>query len=143
MIRLALVLVVLAGPLAAQEYGEGQVVSPFDGLIEAIPDISAEDVRLARGRGVVLKGLDKVSGVVTDLAVADGATAAMGRLEVSVGECRYPEDNPNGEAYAWLAIRDPLRGSTLFEGWMVASSPALNALDHPRYDVWVIRCTTA
>jgi len=25
---------------------------------------------------------------------------------------------------------------------MIASSPALNALDHPRYDVWVMRCTT-
>lgn len=23
---------------------------------------------------------------------------------------------------------------------MTASSPALSALDHPRYDVWVLRC---
>ncbi|MGB1970407.1 MAG: DUF2155 domain-containing protein, partial [Paracoccaceae bacterium] len=27
-----------------------------------------------------------------------------------------------------------------FMGWMVASSPALNPLDHRRYDVWVLRC---
>ena len=30
----------------------------------------------------------------------------------------------------------------VFSGWMIASSPALNALDHARYDVWVMRCKT-
>lgn len=29
---------------------------------------------------------------------------------------------------------------TLFSGWMFASSPGLSALEHPVYDVWVIRC---
>jgi len=28
----------------------------------------------------------------------------------------------------------------LFSGWMFASSPAINALEHPVYDVWVIDC---
>lgn len=141
MIRAAvLALAVLAGPLSAQE---GQIVVPLDSMISVIPDISAEDVRSAKGRGVILKGLDKVSGQVSDLTIASGETGVVGRLEVTLAECRYPEDNPTGEGYAWLTIRDPLRGTTLFDGWMVASSPALNALDHPRYDVWVIRCTTA
>jgi len=31
----------------------------------------------------------------------------------------------------------------IFAGWMFASSPALNALEHPVYDVWVIDCKTA
>jgi len=30
-----------------------------------------------------------------------------------------------------------------FSGWMFADSPALSALDHPRYDLWVINCTTS
>lgn len=30
----------------------------------------------------------------------------------------------------------------IFSGWMFASSPALNALEHPVYDVWVIDCKT-
>lgn len=33
-------------------------------------------------------------------------------------------------------------GENVFRGWMFASSPALNALEHPVYDVWVINCTT-
>jgi|TARA_Y100001947_G_scaffold141038_1_gene132349 hypothetical protein len=28
----------------------------------------------------------------------------------------------------------------LFSGWMFASTPGLSALEHPVYDVWVIRC---
>jgi hypothetical protein len=30
--------------------------------------------------------------------------------------------------------------TALFEGWLIASAPALNAMDHPRYDVWALRC---
>lgn len=30
----------------------------------------------------------------------------------------------------------------IFSGWMFASSPALNPLEHPVYDVWVIDCRT-
>jgi len=33
-------------------------------------------------------------------------------------------------------------GINIFRGWMFASSPALNPLEHPVYDVWVISCTT-
>ena len=165
MIRLACVAALLAAPAAAQEGvvtspldngAQGQIIllpegssqgqlitSPIDGSTAAIPDVRANDVRAVSGAGVRLKGLDKVSGDVTDLEMKVGETASVGRIEVTVRECRYPEDNATGEGYAWLTITDPARGAVLFEGWMVASSPALNALDHPRYDVWVIRCTTA
>ena len=33
--------------------------------------------------------------------------------------------------------RDP---ETLFSGWMFASSPAVSALEHAVYDVWVVDC---
>jgi hypothetical protein len=35
-----------------------------------------------------------------------------------------------------------LPANTIFSGWMFASSPALSALQHPVYDVWVIDCKT-
>lgn len=121
------------------------ITSPIDGstTILSQPDVVANSVRAIQAPGASLRGLDKVSGEVVDLNLSIGETATLGRIEVTLGECRYPEDNPTGEAYAWLEIEDPLRTSRVFEGWMVASSPALNALDHARYDVWVIRCTTA
>jgi len=139
MIRLAAALLALTAPAMAQQI----VTSPIDGSTAIIEDVPENDVRALVAEGVSLKGLDKVSGEVADLDLKVGETAPVGRLEVTLGECRYPEDNLAGEGYAWLTIRDALRDTVVFEGWMVASSPALNALDHPRYDVWVIRCTTA
>jgi hypothetical protein len=140
MIRSLLIAAALALPAVAQE---AVITSPIDGSTAIIEDVPADDVRALSADGVRLKGLDKVSGEVTDLELGRGETKSVGRIEVTLSECRYPEDNIAGEGFAWLTIRDPSRDLVLFDGWMVASSPALNALDHPRYDIWVIRCTTA
>ena len=141
-----LVLAALSLGFATIAFAQDTVItSPIDGSTSILsqPDVAANSVRGIQAPGASLRGLDKVSGTVIDLELAIGETAALGRITVTLGECRYPEDNPTGEAYAWLEIDDPLRSSRVFEGWMVASSPALNALDHARYDVWVIRCKTA
>ncbi|GKY87153.1 hypothetical protein STA1M1_10220 [Sinisalibacter aestuarii] len=100
-----------------------------------------EDV-VATGTGAVLRGLDKLAGTVEEMELNSGETTALGWLQITLGECRYPEDNPSGDAYAWLVIREEAGATPVFEGWMMASSPALNALDHARFDVWVINCTT-
>jgi hypothetical protein len=102
-----------------------------------------EQEQVAGGAGAILRALDKVSGEVTDLEIGAGQSLSYGRLEVQMSECRYPKDNPSGDAYAYLVIRAAQSDRPSFQGWMVASSPALNALDHPRYDVWVLRCITS
>ncbi len=133
-------LALLAAPGIAQE---GLSQAPLGEGLGFLPDVAEGSIRAAEARGAILKGLDKVSGEVTDIELSVGESVTLGRIEVTLSACRYPEDNPTGEAFAWLDIRDPLRDDQVFGGWMVASSPALNALDHARYDVWVIRCTTA
>jgi len=107
----------------------------------ALP-VQAQD-QVAQGRAAQLRMLDRLSGETRDLEVGVGEAASVGGLSVSVVECRYPVDNPSGDAFAYILIDDLARGETLFDGWMIASSPALNAFDHRRYDVWVLRCTTA
>ena len=97
-----------------------------------------------QGTGVVLRALDKMSGKTQDVELPANATARFERIEIDHAECRYPAGNPSGDAFALLRIRDTLRGDQdVFLGWMMASAPALSALDHPRYDVWVLRCTTS
>ena len=121
------------------------ITSPIDGsqTILTQPEIEASAIKAANGIGAFLRGLDKVSGEIVDFDLVQGDRAELGRIEIALGECRYPEDNLAGEAFAWLEIRDPRREEPLFVGWRSASSPALSALDHARYDVWVIRCKTA
>ncbi|MEP1327620.1 MULTISPECIES: DUF2155 domain-containing protein [Rhodobacterales] len=96
-----------------------------------------------RGTAAVLRGLDKVNGHTMDAEVQVGGSAAIFGVIVTLSECRYPKDNPTGDAYAYLTVRNPQNGEVYFEGWMIASSPALSALDHSRYDVWVMRCKSS
>jgi hypothetical protein len=100
----------------------------------------AQDVQI--GAGAALRGLDKINGDTIDMVLATGESAALGDLEVTLGECRYPTEDAASDAFAFLTVRDPRSGASVFEGWMIASSPALNAMEHPRYDVWVLRCRT-
>lgn len=93
------------------------------------------------GDGVVLRGLDKMSSKVAEFTVAVGQTVAFERLEITVDACLYNDGDLGGEAVALLEIRDIREAEPRFQGWMFGSSPALSALDHPRYDVWVINCT--
>lgn len=93
--------------------------------------------------GALLRALDKVSGETRDFELGTGTVQAFGRIEIGLAECRFPADDPTSDAFAHVTVHDLTQGRTAFDGWMIASSPALSALDHPRYDVWVIRCTRA
>ncbi len=102
---------------------------------------SAQDAA-SQGTGAILRGLDKVDGNVGDMPLRNGQSAEIGRLSVELRECRYPAGDAAGDAFAYVTIRDTQSQKVEFAGWMIGSSPALNALEHPRYDVWVLRCIT-
>ena len=91
----------------------------------------------------VLQGLDKVTARISTLDAPINQSIRFGTLAIVVRHCRKtpPEERP--ETTAFLEIDDIRRGQApirLFSGWMFASSPALSALEHPVYDVWVIGC---
>jgi hypothetical protein len=95
------------------------------------------------GNVVVLKGLDKVTARVSTFDLAIGSTVRFGSLKIVARACDRtpPEEAPESTVY--LDITDLRPGGVpldLFHGWMFASSPALNALEHPVYDVWVLEC---
>ncbi len=94
----------------------------------------------AEAPGGLIRWLDKLTGQTGDVELQRGQSATNGRLTIQLDACRYPEDNPVAEAEAHLTILDSTRDGPVFTGWMLASSPALSAMEHPRYDVWVLRC---
>lgn len=105
---------------------------------------SAQDqIKTDSGIAAQLRALDTLTGAVTDLEIAVGETKPYERLSITVRDCRYPAGNPSGDAFALLTIKDVREDKARFEAWMIASSPALSALEHPRYDVWLLRCKTS
>lgn len=120
--------------------GQGDVsLRVFPGTGGGITSISQPETALAAR--VSLRALDRMLGQPTDVDMGVGETVIYGRIAIHVRECRYPVDDPYSDAFALIEVLD-LQGARLFDGWMIASSPALNALEHPRYDVWVLRCVT-
>ncbi len=112
-------------------------------LMLSLPSGGQAQNEALTGDGAVLRALDKVNGQTADLELRTGAVSAVFGLEIDLIECRYPAENPTGDAFAYLEIRDEGSRDIAFEGWMIASSPALSAMDHARYDVWVLRCITS
>ncbi|NAZ37883.1 DUF2155 domain-containing protein [Rubellimicrobium sp. CFH 75288] len=115
--------------------------APVQGPDEATAERVAAAPGAATGAaGGVLRVLDKIDGSYADLELRQGEEARLGSLVIAMAECRHPADNPAGDAFALVSIHDARDGETLFQGWLIASAPALHAMDHPRYDVWALRC---
>ncbi|MFY0618608.1 MAG: DUF2155 domain-containing protein [Shimia sp.] len=114
----------------------------YEPLDIPLGDVSSETVVAATvGEGAMLRGLDKLTGQVADFELDNGFSVNFGTLRVDMAQCRHPSENATGEAYAFISVyEDKGAGANLFQGWMIASSPALSALDHARYDVWVLAC---
>lgn len=97
----------------------------------------------AEGDTLVLQGLDKVTARIWTFDARIGQVVRFGTLEIRPRFCnRTPPEEPP-ESSAFLDIYEARIGedrSDLFHGWMFSSSPALNALEHPVYDVWVLDC---
>lgn len=112
--------------------------SIFAVLLLASPAVHAEPFDTA-----VLQGLDKVTARVSTIEVPLGDTARFGGLEIIVRACdkRPPEETPESAAFldVW-EVRPGEPAVSVFRGWMFASSPALSALEHPVYDVWLLDC---
>lgn len=92
---------------------------------------------------VVLRALDKITARITELELPIGQEIRFGTLAIRAKYCRTRPPIEPPETFAYLEIDDLKRSGDIervFEGWMVASSPALNALEHAVYDIWVINC---
>ena len=110
-------------------------------FLTAIPAAWAAD-----SDGAVLQGLDKVTARISTIKAPLNEPVRFGTLEVIVRTCSKtpPEEPP--ESAAFIEIYEARPGEervSLFSGWMFASSPALSAMEHPVYDVWVVDCMNA
>jgi hypothetical protein len=130
----------LAAPVPPARPDGGALPAPTDSMTEAPAASGAAPAPPApEGPSALLRVLDKFSGVAQPLVAPLGAVTRHDRLTILVEAC---DGSVEGDV-AWLTIVDAKTPEApVFEGWMFAESPALSALDHPRYDVWLAQCNT-
>jgi hypothetical protein len=88
-------------------------------------------------------GLDKITGRITNFDVYIDETVQFGALQLTPRACYTRPPTETQRTSVFLEVDQvSLKGGTLrvFTGWMFADSPALNAIDHPVYDIWLVDC---
>ncbi|WP_421791434.1 DUF2155 domain-containing protein [Hyphobacterium sp.] len=113
------------------------------------PALAQDELTSLPGNVLVMRGLDKVTARTEDFEIRIGEEHAFGSLTILPRYCRRrpPEETPETFVFVEIFERRLEDGSMveeggerIFSGWMMASNPALNPLEHPVYDVWPIDC---
>ena len=90
-----------------------------------------------------MQAMDKITGRVSVIYVPVGGMVKFGSLSIVVRSCktRPMEETPDNFVFADIADKT-LQGEdvNIFRGWMISSSPATHAVEHPIYDVWLLSC---
>ena len=91
-----------------------------------------------------IKALDKITAKTSSIRVAVGEKKFLGSLEISALKCSVSERKDNPDTVAYIQVKDLSNKNNdqvfLFNGWTFASSPTLQSIDHPVYDLWITDC---
>ena len=91
-----------------------------------------------------IKALDKITAKTSEIRLAIGEKKFFGSLEIKALKCQLAENNDYTDTIAYLQVKDLSSKDNnqvfLFNGWTFASSPTLQSIDHPIYDLWIIGC---
>ncbi|WP_374577930.1 DUF2155 domain-containing protein [Phenylobacterium sp.] len=139
---------VVAPPIEAEEVAPAP---PPKAQVAAKP--SEATAKRARYDVAVIQALDKVSAASMRFEAAVGRPVRYKNLVFTVKACeRSAADEALEDSIAYVTVESQPRAAPgkptpppkqAFRGWMYASSPSLNPLEHPIYDAWLITCRAA
>jgi hypothetical protein len=103
---------------------------------------NAQSVRI-ENKIAVFSALDKVTARISKIEIPLNETVKFGSLKVTPRVCysRPSTERPKTTSYVdVMEVQLDGKEQKLFSGWMFAESPALNAVEHPVFDVWLSAC---
>jgi len=108
-------------------------------------DISSESKSLKDDKVYInLTALDKITAKTSSIKLAIGDKKFFGSLEIQALKCQLSESSDTSDTVAYIQVKDLSAKDNnqvfLFNGWTFASSPTLQSIDHPIYDLWITSC---
>jgi len=91
----------------------------------------------------IFSGLDKITGRILSFEVGIDETVEYGAFLLTPRFCYTRPITEPQNTTAFIEVDEiTVGGETkrLFGGWIFASSPGLNGVEHPIHDVWLIGC---
>ena len=113
--------------------------------LNKIDDVSSEPKSPKDGKIYInLTALDKITAKTSSIELAIGDKKFFGSLEIQALKCQLSEGSGTSDAVAYIQVKDLSSKDNnqvfLFNGWTFVSSPTLQSIDHPVYDLWITSC---
>ena len=113
--------------------------------LNKIDDVSSEPKSPKDGKVYInLTALDKITAKTSSIKLAVGDKKFFGSLEIHALKCQLYEGSDTSDTVAYIQVKDLSAKDNnqvfLFNGWTFASSPTLQSIDHPVYDLWITSC---
>jgi len=140
-------------PIPAPPISEKEVAPAPAPKAQVEEKVLTAPVRRARYDVAVLQTIDKITAESVRFEAAVGRPVRYKSLVFTVKACeRSAPDEAIDDSVAYLTVDSqprPIPGKPTpparqaFKGWMYASSPGLDPMEHPVYDAWLITCRAA
>ena len=132
-------------PTFEEDKDELEKIEEQNTNLNNIQNISEEDKdKISDKIYINIKALDKVTAKTSAIRLAIGEKKFFGPLEIKALKCQLAENNDSTDTVAYLQVKDLSSKDNnqvfLFNGWTFASSPTLQSIDHPIYDLWITSC---
>ena len=91
----------------------------------------------------IMQAMDKVTGVVNKISVPVNSKISFGDFSLVLRACKKTPAEEAPENFAFVDVADKSFGKdeyNIFRGWLISSTPGINAIEHPIYDVWLLEC---
>ena len=126
---------------------DDDIIAPLSILEVPILDIADEDEADGEVKPMLVGTfslLHKVTAKVQQIQLLSAQEYAIGDMSLTMHDCLStpPEEPPETKAFLQISEFKAGRDKPLFNGWMFASSPGINAMDHPVFDIWPLACKT-
>lgn len=87
----------------------------------------------------VLRIMNKDAGKVQEVNIPVGQEQQFEKMFINVRSCKQTDPFLAEDFFAFMEISERDKGQ-FFGGWMSRNEPGQNPLQHPDYDVWLVKC---
>ncbi len=91
----------------------------------------------------LMQAMDKVTGRVNKITIPVNSKVSFGDFSLVLRACKKRPAEETPENFAFVDVTDKSFGSeeyNIFRGWLLSSTPGINAIEHPIYDMWLLEC---
>lgn len=96
------------------------------------------DAYIQRNTAIV-RVMNKAAGKAQTVIAPVGKTTNLEKLSILIRDCKQTDPFQAENFFAFAEISKAAEGK-IFSGWMNRNEPGNNPVQHPDYDVWLVKC---